>query len=39
MDNAQTKSPIVTIEMDYGDKIGVELYPDIAPSTVKNFVS
>ena len=33
------KNPIVTMEIaDYGT-IKVELYPDIAPNTVKNFVS
>lgn len=30
-------NPIVTIEMDNGDIIKVELYPDIAPNTVANF--
>lgn len=38
MDNAQTKNPIVTIEMENGDQIKVELYPNIAPNTVKNFI-
>ena len=33
------KNPIVTIEMENGNKMKVELYPDIAPNTVKNFVS
>lgn len=33
------KNPIVTIEMASGNKIKVELYPDMAPNTVKNFVS
>lgn len=33
------KKPIVTIEMEDGAKIKVELYPDIAPRTVDNFVS
>lgn len=33
------KNPIVTIEMEDGQKITVELYPDIAPNTVKNFIS
>lgn len=31
--------PIVTIEMEDGKKILVELYPDIAPNTVNNFIS
>lgn len=34
-----SKNPIVTIEMQNGDKIKVELYPDIAPNTVNNFIS
>ena len=33
------KKPVVTIEMENGNKIKIELYPDIAPETVKNFVS
>lgn len=33
------KNPVVTIEMDNGNKILVELYPGIAPNTVRNFVS
>lgn len=32
-------NPIVTIEMENGDLIKVELYPEIAPNTVKNFIS
>ena len=32
-------NPIVTIEMENGGKMVLELYPDIAPETVKNFVS
>lgn len=32
-------NPIVTIEMENGDVIKVELYPEIAPNTVKNFIS
>lgn len=39
MDSAQTKNPIVTIEMENGDKIKIELYPTVAPNTVKNFIS
>lgn len=34
-----SKNPIVTIEMDDGKKIEVELYPEYAPNTVNNFVS
>lgn len=33
------KNPIVTIEMESGNKIEVELYPEIAPNTVNNFIS
>ena len=33
------KNPIVTIEMENGNTINIELYPSIAPETVKNFVS
>ncbi|MGV8981751.1 peptidylprolyl isomerase [Clostridium sp.] len=36
---ANDKNPIVTIEMDDGSIIEVELYPEIAPNTVRNFVS
>ena len=32
------KNPIVTIEMENGDIMKAELYPEIAPNTVKNFV-
>lgn len=32
-------NPIVTIELKGGKKIKAELYPEIAPNTVKNFVS
>lgn len=30
--------PMVTIEMESGNKIVIELYPDIAPNTVRNFI-
>lgn len=33
------QNPVVTIEMENGDKIRAELYPEIAPNTVNNFVS
>ncbi|KXZ39146.1 peptidyl-prolyl cis-trans isomerase B (cyclophilin B) [Alkalithermobacter thermoalcaliphilus JW-YL-7 = DSM 7308] len=33
------KNPIVTIEMENGNKIEIELYPHIAPNTVRNFIS
>ena len=32
-------NPIVTITMESGDVIKAELYPDIAPNTVNNFIS
>lgn len=32
-------NPIVTIEMENGDIIKAELYYDVAPNTVKNFIS
>jgi len=32
-------NPIVTIEMEDGDIIRAELYPETAPNTVKNFIS
>ena len=32
-------NPIVTIEMEGGGKIVAELYPEIAPETVNNFLS
>jgi peptidyl-prolyl cis-trans isomerase B (cyclophilin B) len=32
-------NPIVTIDTGHDTKIKVELYPDIAPNTVKNFIS
>ena len=33
------KNPIVTIEMESGKVIKAELYPEIAPNTVANFLS
>jgi len=33
------ENPIVTIEMNDGKKIEIELYPKVAPNTVSNFVS
>lgn len=33
------QNPIVTIEMENGKVIKAELYPEIAPNTVNNFVS
>jgi peptidyl-prolyl cis-trans isomerase B (cyclophilin B) len=37
--NAETKNPVVTIEMEDASKIKIELYPKIAPNTVNNFIS
>jgi peptidyl-prolyl cis-trans isomerase B (cyclophilin B) len=37
--NYPTVNPQVTIEMDDGAKIVVELYADVAPNTVANFVA
>jgi peptidyl-prolyl cis-trans isomerase B (cyclophilin B) len=34
-----SQNPIVTIEMEDGGTITAELYPDIAPNTVNNFIS
>lgn len=33
------QNPVVTIEMENGDKIKAELYPEVAPNTVNNFIS
>lgn len=35
----EVKNPIVTINMEEGGVIKVELYPSIAPNTVNNFIS
>ena len=35
----EKKNPIVTIEMNDGQIIKAELYPEIAPNTVNNFVT
>ena len=35
----ENKNPIVTIEMENGKEIKVELYPHIAPNSVNNFIS
>lgn len=34
----EINNPIVTIEMENGDVIKAELYPNIAPNTVRNFI-
>ncbi|MBE5987039.1 peptidyl-prolyl cis-trans isomerase B (cyclophilin B) [Lacrimispora xylanisolvens] len=33
------KNPVITITMENGDVIKAELYPEIAPNTVNNFIS
>ena len=33
------QNPIVTITMNTGDQIKIELYPEYAPNTVNNFIS
>ena len=33
------KNPVVNIFMEDGSQMKVELYPDIAPNTVNNFIS
>ncbi len=32
-------NPMITIEMENGDVMKAELYPDVAPNTVNNFIS
>ena len=36
---SDNKNPIVTITMENGDVMKAELYPEIAPNTVNNFIS
>ncbi|MBQ9267152.1 MAG: peptidylprolyl isomerase [Clostridia bacterium] len=36
---ANAKNPVVTMTMENGDVVKIELYPNIAPQTVENFVS
>jgi peptidyl-prolyl cis-trans isomerase B (cyclophilin B) len=36
---SEKKNPIVTFEMENGDVIKAELYPEIAENTVNNFIS
>jgi peptidyl-prolyl cis-trans isomerase B (cyclophilin B) len=35
----ENQNPIVTITMKNGNEIMVELYPEVAPNTVENFIS
>lgn len=37
--DVEVKNPMVMIEMENGQKIKIELYPEVAPETVKNFIS
>lgn len=37
-DERQGNNPMVTIQMESGAEIKIELYPDVAPNTVANFV-
>ncbi|AJY76684.1 peptidylprolyl isomerase [Paenibacillus beijingensis] len=37
--DSDVKHPVVTIEMDSGKTIRLELYPEVAPNTVNNFIS
>ena len=36
---ANAQNPVVTIEMEDGNEIKLELYPKLAPNTVNNFIS
>ncbi|MDR3602710.1 MAG: peptidylprolyl isomerase [Desulfosporosinus sp.] len=38
-DSELKQNPIVTLEMENGNTIKIELYPEVAPQTVKNFVA
>lgn len=38
-ENYDTKNPVVAISVKYYGVIVIELYPDIAPNTVNNFIS
>lgn len=33
------KNPVVTLEMEKGGQLKIELYPEVAPNTVNNFIS
>ena len=37
--NSDEQNPIVTLTMESGDKILIELYPKVAPNTVNSFIS
>lgn len=36
---SEARNPVVTIVMESGAEIRIELYPDVAPNTVRNFIS
>ncbi|PKM48360.1 MAG: peptidylprolyl isomerase, partial [Firmicutes bacterium HGW-Firmicutes-6] len=36
---SETTNPIVKIEMENGQTMEVELYPEVAPITVENFLT
>jgi peptidyl-prolyl cis-trans isomerase B (cyclophilin B) len=38
-ENNPGDNPIATIEMENGETVEIELYPDIAPNTVRNFIA
>jgi peptidyl-prolyl cis-trans isomerase B (cyclophilin B) len=38
-EDIMAQNPIITITMENGDVIKAELYPEIAPNTVNNFIS
>ena len=38
-ENIKIGNPIVTMEIDNYGTIKLELYPDLAPETVKNFIT
>ena len=38
-ENISMQNPVITIEMMNGDIIKAELYPEVAPNTVNNFLS
>ena len=33
------QNPIVTMTMNSGNSVKIELYPEVAPNTVNNFIS
>jgi peptidyl-prolyl cis-trans isomerase B (cyclophilin B) len=39
MNDMASNNPLVTMEIQNGDIIKIELYPEVAPNTVNNFIS